>query len=446
MATRDRSSVLEPSIAVARAVKYSYGQAIIGTVYGAVCGGMFITGYALKLGADNVQIGLLTSVPMLCVVVQLLSSALLERGVSRRAMTIVASLLSVLGWLPIILIPLLPADTRTAALIGLVTLITLFGNMAGNARWSWVGDLIPEAYRGTFFGRTTMYGGIVGAVFGLLGGHFLDLVQGQTVSAFAWLFAFGLLMGLVSTGFFVPQPDVPAPAGTAAFWPLVRATFANGPLMLVMLYALCWSLQAIAAPFYATYMLRDLHMSFLGLGAVSTVATLTMLLSSPFWGRMVDRYGCRPVLVACTGAMAPLPLVWIGLTTAHAVYLVLPAVHLLVGFASAGIIVALNTLIYKVIPPAGRAVQAAVYSILVTLAAAPMPALGGHLPDWLHRVFGVPPDLRYTFYAQIVAVTAAALVARRLYEPTARATRELLTRLPEHLWRPRTLGREEVTG
>ncbi len=434
--------MLEPSVAVARAVKYSYGQAIIGTVYGAVNGGMFITGYALKLGADNVQIGLLTSVPMLCVVVQLLSSALLERGVSRRTMTIVASLLSVLGWVPVLLLPALCAQpaVRIGALIGLITLITAFGNMAGNARWSWVGDLIPAAYRGTFFGRTTMYGGIVGAVFGLLGGRFLDVVQARSVSAFTWLFAFGVAMGLLSTAFFLPQADVPAPPSDGHFRALVRATFANKPLMLVMTYALFWSLQAIAAPFYATYMLRDLHISYFGLGAVSTVATLTMLLSSPFWGRVVDRYGCRPVLVACTGALAPLPLVWIWLTSARAVYCTLPVIHLLVGFASAGIIVALNTLIYKVIPGAGRAVQAAVYSVIVTLAAAPMPALGGHLPDWLHAAFHLPPDLRYTFYAQILAVTAATLVARHIHEPAARATRDLLTRLPGHLFRPRTLA------
>jgi hypothetical protein len=79
-----------------------------------------------------------------------------------------------------------------------------------------------------------------------------------------------------------------------------------------------------------------------------------------------------------------------------------------------------------------------VYSILVTLLAAPMPTLGGHLPDWL-LALGIHADLRITFYAGVPAAFAGALIARHLREPGAHRTVELVRKLPAHLWRRQTL-------
>ena len=185
------------SYAIERAVRLSYAQAMLGAIYAASTGGMFLIGYALRLGAGNVEIGLMSTIPMLCVGVQLLSAAVIERGVSRRALTLGGALLNVAGWALIILIPYCLArassTVQLTALIGIITLVTLFAQVSGNARGSWVGDLIPESYRGTFFGRLTMYGGIIGAVFALVEGRFLDAVKHSGIGAFSWLFAFGML-------------------------------------------------------------------------------------------------------------------------------------------------------------------------------------------------------------------------------------------------------------
>lgn len=422
------------------AMQFSYAQAILSAIYGSTTGGMFVIGYALKLGATNAQIGLLSTVPMFCVVVQLLASRLVEHGISRRRLAIATSTLSVAGWS---LVAMLPAytigascHTRIVALLGVLVIITLFGQVASNARASWVADIIPPRVRGNFFGRMTMYAGIVGAAFAVIGGAFLDHVKHAGLSAFTWVFLFGMACGLLSTLLFVPQVDVPATRtrATERFARMVRATFRNRALMVVMLYAVVWSLQNIAAPFYPTYLLRDLRMSYLGFSLVSVVGTILVLVSSPFWGRVVDRYGCRPVLIACTLAVAPLPLVWTVLNTAHRVYIAIPITNLIGGLATGGISVALTTLIYKVIPDSGRSVQLAVYSIGVLLLAAPMPTIGGHLPDWL-RSMGIGADLRSTFYASIPFALAAALVARHITEPDACGTIELARTVARHLRR-----------
>ncbi len=200
------------------------------------------------------------------------------------------ALLNVSGWVLIILIPYVaahaPAAAKMGALIGVITLVTLFANVSGNARGSWVGDLIPENYRGTFFGRLTMYGGIIGAVFAVIEGLFLDTVKHLGIGAFSWLFGFGMLFGLLNALFFALQADVPTTRhdGSGSFSRFVRETFANTALLLVMLYALLWSMQGIAGPFYATYMLRDLHMPYFGLGLLNVVIIVVMLARRPSGG------------------------------------------------------------------------------------------------------------------------------------------------------------------
>jgi MFS family permease len=430
---------LLPAKAVDRAVRLSCAQAMLGSIYAASTGGMFIIGYALKLGADNLQIGLMNTLPMLCVVMQLVSAGLVEGGVSRRKLTVWAALANVSGWGLIILIPYAlgeqPQWVRMAALIGTITLVTALGNLANNARGSWVGDLIPESQRGHFFGRMTMYGGLIGTAFALIEGVFLDEVNNRGIGAFSVLFGFGMVFGLLNVILFVPQADVPvAPVERGpGLWRMAADTFRNKPLMVLMAFWTLWCLQSMAGPFYPTYMLRDLGMPFLGVGLINAAVMLTMLLSSPFWGRMVNRHGCRPVLVACGAIIGPMPLVWYWMTDALRVYIVIGGINLVVGFAIGGVVVAIQTLIYKVTPQRGRSVQLAVYAIVVTLVAAPMPVLGGQLPDLLGKL-GLPNDLRTTFMATSLFIFAAVLVARFIREPGATRTRDMVRSLPGYFW------------
>ena len=434
--------------AIERAVRLSYAQAMFASVYIASTGGMFIIGYALKLGATDVGLGLMSTIPMLAVVTQLLASAFIERGASRRRMTILSSMLNVSGWTLIILLPYVmagaSADARIGALIAVITLVTIFAHMAGNARGSWVGDLIPEERRGMFFGKMIMYSGIIGAVFAVIEGAFLDHVKRMGIGAFSWLFGFGMVFGLVTAALFIPQSDVEAERHSAGgnLPRLIRETLRNRALVVVMAYAFLWGLQAIAAPFFAAYVLRDLKVPFLGLGVVNSMITIALLASSPFWGRIIDRYGCRPVLMACTGCIAPVPLMWIWVTSPQAFYWVVGPVNLLVGFAIGGVSVALSTLIYKVTPSAGRSAQLAVYATVVVVLAAPMPMIGGHLPAWLASL-GIHADLRCTFYACGLFAAVAAFVSRYIKEPGSRDTSELISNLPGHIRRPGTLKKED---
>ena len=423
---------------IEKAIKISYAQSILSTVYLTLVNGMFLVGFALKLGADNAQIGMMVTLPMFCVLMQMVSSALVERGVSRRMLATWSAAVCALCWSLVVAIPYVFKNETVACkvwiLIGLIILINLFLHISNNSRSSWLADLIPARRLGEFFGRTTMYANVVSTIFAVAGGSFLDHAKHGSIDAFVWIFLTASFIGLINALLNLPQADVSLNKQEVGrkISDTLKETFANKDLMRVIAYALVWCMQAISAPFGSAYMLRDLHMSYVGVGILTAVTTAAVLLTSPFWGKMVNRYGCRPILIFTSIVLGIIPLMWIWITTAHRAYCIMGFANFIGGFALSGNTVALSTIIYNVTPKAGRSGQLALYSILVTLFAAPLPAIGGHLPDWLHSL-GLNADLRCTFWASQLFIIISIFLARRIRENKSHHTKELVSNLPKHL-------------
>jgi MFS family permease len=407
---------------------------MLNAIFGASTGGMFLIGFALQLGANDVILGLMSTIPQFFVVFQFLAAFFVERGYSRKRMTVIFAFLTPLGWVLIAAIPLAGTALGThfplVALIAVIALVTLCWQFSGNARSSWIGDLIPPGRRGRFFGNCALFAGLVGAVFAVGEGRFLDAVKAHGLFAFAALFFFGVIFGLASAFLNLPQPDCPLPetAARTAYRDHLRDVFRNRPLLALCAVHTIVALSGVAGPFVTAYCLRDVGLSFFGFGLVNAIATVFSLACAPLWGRVVDRVGCRPVIVLALLVMAPCGLVWpfIPPGAAGRAYCLLPWTFSLSASVGAGLNVALSTLIYKLSRPEGRSVQFAAYSSFVAIVAAPMPLLGGWLVTSVRQA-GLPADLRLTFYLWVALIFVAALAANRLLrEPRSVGTRELV--------------------
>ena len=431
---RSASPIPPPSAKqVERAIRLTYAQMMLGAVFAASTGGMFLIGFAMRLGADNVLLGLLATVPQFFVVFQFLAAFLVERQWSRKRLTVVFALMTPVCWFLIAAIPffepVLGLPARFAVLIGVIILVTVAGQFAGNARGSWLGELIPAARRGRFFGYCSMFAGIVGAAFAVAEGGFLDLVESRGLFAFTALFLFGSLFGLMAAALNLPQPDCPLPGAGAPrpFARLLRETLGNRALVTLAIVHAVLALGNVAAPFNAAYLLRDVGLSFFGLGLLNSVFVAAMLLTSPLWGRLVDRFGCRPVLTLGLSVMAPCGLVWLAIPpkAATMAYWLLPWTNFLCGAGAAAMNVAITTMMYKVSRPEGRSVQFATYIVFISVVSAPMPLVGGWLVTTLEHA-GYAVDLRLTFYLWVAFVLTAAVLSRLLREADSLRTRTLV--------------------
>ena len=92
---------------VDRAIRCTYIQQMLAAVFGASTGGMFLVGFAIELGANDVLLGLMASLPQYTIVAQFLAAYWVERGVSRKRLTVGFGLVQACSWLLIALIPFL---------------------------------------------------------------------------------------------------------------------------------------------------------------------------------------------------------------------------------------------------------------------------------------------------------------------------------------------------
>ncbi len=418
---------------VRRAIRLTYAQMMLNSIFGASTGGMFLVGFAMALGADNVLLGVMGTVPQFFVVFQFVGAYLVESGISRKKLTIVFAFVAPLAWFLVAAIPLfasvLSRGAQFAILVGVIALVTIANQFAGSARGSWIGELIPERIRGKFFGYSMMFAGIIGAAFAVAEGRFLEVIKSHGLFAFTGLFFFGSLFGIVSAALNIPQPDCPLPGAESKtpYLQLIRRTFKNRPFVTLALVHAAIALGGIAGPFNAAYCLRDVGLGYFGLGVLNTISTLALVASSPLWGKVTARHGCRPVLITGLALLTPLSLVWLGIPPGAAAraYRLLPWTNVLGGIGSAAVSVSISTMVYKTSFPEGRSVQFALYSTFVTLVGAPMPIVGGWLVSALDGA-GWTVDLRLTFYLWSLFIFVAFLLAQRLTEEGAISTRVLV--------------------
>jgi len=245
--------------------------------------------------------------------------------------------------------------------------------------------------------------------------------------AFTCLFFFGTLFGLASAALNAPQPDCTVARSDTTFGVALREAWRNRPLRRLLTCHLAQALGNICLPFVTAYCLRDVGMSYFGLGCTNAVFIVSFLAVSPFVGKLIDRWGGRPILIAALTLQAPTGLIWMFIPPGRAdlAYRLLPWSNIWSGAMSAAITVAISTMMYKMTTSRGRPVQLALYNIGVVLASAPMPLIGGWLVTTL-KAHGWMVDVRLTFYLWIVFVVAAAGLACRIQEPGSESTRMIV--------------------
>ena len=158
--------------------------------------GGFMAAYALALGANNLQVGLLAALPPISQVIQLPAILAIERFRVRKAIGLPAWFLAQLMWLPIGAVPFLldtPGAPAVAAVIALLALRGLFTPVWVTASVSWMRDLVPRELLGRYYSRRLALMTIAAAVVGLGGSFFVRWWQNWAPPEDA-IFAYSFLL------------------------------------------------------------------------------------------------------------------------------------------------------------------------------------------------------------------------------------------------------------
>ena len=418
-----------------RSRRISVVEGAFATVHVTITTGSLVTAYALWAGANDFHLGLIAALTAISAAGSVLGAHWLGHLGRRKPLTVVTSAGGRALWGVLCILPFLPCSsgTRLAVFLTVVFLGNAFLNAGSTAWLSWMTDLVPLERRGRFFGRRNALLGIVTMVTAWTSGKVFDSMVGAGRQSEGLAITFGaavacaIIAGLILTRQWEPPLTGEPPRSLLG---TLRRPLAERDFRRLLGFLIAWAaVTGVAGPFYGAHMIRNLRMPFSVIAIYSVIAGIVSLLTQPWWGRVIDRVGNRPVLICNLAGLCFLPAIWLFATPERWFPIWIDAV--ITGIFWPGMALATFNLLLATVPVEGRAACLGAHSLSVGLGAFLAGLLGGWIAEMLSgfhgRVFGIAlVNFHLLFLLSSVGRLALLPFAFGLREERARSVTALL--------------------
>ncbi len=373
-----------------------YWHAVLWAVATGLTSSTLVIYLVFGLNAPRMALGvaLIKAAPNLAGLLRLGTPALIRWFGDRKRFSTGSYFLSglVLLLLPVAAAPgLLPSAWKSLwAVVVLWCLYHLLEYLGSVALWSWLGDLVPVRTRGRFLGRRErwMVAGQAAAMLaaGAFNYGWRQIHPDAPWAGYAIPAAAGACSLMASVVFLIRVPHPRAGSATAAAaigFSRLLAPFADRRFRR-LLYFGCWFsfFNGVTQSPQEMYPVQILGITLFTSLALRTGTRVGQFAVSPWLGRLADRFGNRPVMIASWPIAASglffyllaTPQQWMWLVGAWAAWI-----------AYAGLNVCLPNLMLKLSPGADRTAYVAAYYTASGLCVAASTILGGAAFDFLRR-------------------------------------------------------------
>ncbi|MBU2576573.1 MAG: MFS transporter [Nanoarchaeota archaeon] len=353
---------------IEKSLKLSIQEGSLASVSGGL-GLSYFAPFALAMNATSSQVGILHAIISLVPSVIQLHVAKLLKKYSRKKVLLTSVGIKLLLWVPILLTGLLfylGVPYMVWVFIGLVGIDYAIGAIAHPAWFSLMGSLVPEEKRGKYFAKRNRIAGFFGLVTMIVGAIILDFsksigfargdILGYTLLGFGILFVLAALIRMWSWTLLARHYEpklVVRKKDSFSFWEFLKRA-PSTPFGRFTLFRGFFSIAiAIAGPFWAVYMLRDLGFSYIWFIAITVSGTAFQLMFFPLMGKASDKFGNIKIMGICSGLMFLIPFLWLASSLISSnigvqIYLLfVPAI--VSGFAWSGYNLATNNYVYDAV-------------------------------------------------------------------------------------------------
>lgn len=234
------------------------------TITGVIGGSVFLTGFALLLGANSFQLGLIGALPFIGQLFLFVGAYLEERIGQRRPLVLYGALAGRLVWAVLLALPFLSflGSAQLALFFAGLACTYALNGIAGNAWMSWMSDLVPPHQRGRYFGLRNTVAALTAMAATLLAGQALDAlrVRGHEAPGYALVFGVAVLAAVGAAALIARQAEPPlARRERVSLIELFGALLRERPFRSFMLVSAGWAVvTGVAAPFFSAYGLATL--------------------------------------------------------------------------------------------------------------------------------------------------------------------------------------------
>lgn len=386
------------------------------------CGETYVPPFAIALGATNIQVGLLTSLPnLLAALVQLKTPGAVGLPGSRKKLINTFVFVQALTWIPILAIPFVAwLHPKVVCLIIFYAVYVSSGAFTLPAWGSMLSDSVAEERRGKYFGLRGKLVGAFAVVSGFAAGLLLYFFSAALYVGYALIFALAAVARLLSNLLLSKLHEPPIEMATEhrfSFMDFLRRMPESNFAQYVLCIGLFHLSAFMAGPYFAVLMLRDFGFSYLTYTVLNTAAVVSSLLGLTYWGRHADEFGNARLIKLASRLIVFLPLMW--LVSHNVVYLF--CVQLIAGYLWGGFNLCCANFIYDAAMPQKRVYCISYYNVVVGIGVFIGTLIGGYLSTHL------PPLLGYQIFPVLVLSSLGRMVVSAWLLPRVREVRPVKT-------------------
>jgi MFS family permease len=400
---------------------------------------------ARYIGASETEIGLLNSLMPLLVVLQVVGTTLIDRFGYRRTM--------IAGWglrsfalLIIVPLPFLVGRVSTDVLVGLMLLamfiFTMIRGLASAAWFPWLSVLLPTGQRGNYFGLEQQMMNVSAFAALMLSGWFLGSNPEPWQYSALFLGAWGAGMGSALVLWSTPETGAGLLARKQRARPrdllkTARNIWAYKPFRKTTMFVCAYTFAMMAQPvFLVLYVREELALSEGLILKFQAAATLGVLVSAVFWGRLSDRIGSRPLLRLCDIGIFATVFFWLLSAlgffrpTVPSIFLV----YFIGGVFTAAHAVSQSRLLLGCSPPGTVTIALALFQVGASVCGGAAPVLFGFVLEHLRGVYpvvegSVSTPFTVLFGSFLLLGIFSQFLLSRVPEPRRVPTRHVLLRV-----------------
>jgi HEAT repeat protein/MFS family permease len=396
-----------PEVRLRRALRLNIVCGSMAFVWLALMQNGYLTGFLVDIGATTWQIGLIASIAMAAVAVQIPAAFLIERLGRRKAFWGLTALAHRAIWWVVVAVALMGGGAGTwkpwvvVAVAGLSSLVV---NAAVPVWFSWMTDLVPEERRAKFFGRRHAICMTVYLIHVALSGIFMDRMPdaGTTgnFTGYAVIFAYGAFFGCLDIilHLWIPEPPMTRVDRKGSLWREFGGMVRDRQFMLFAAISALYMLGAqISAPFWIPFFRKEWEMNWtFMIGVMGMLTALSAIPGSRIWGYVSSKYGYKPVIILTLLGPMLYWLDWLVISDARIpvelpsgrvlvlrnYHIVLTINALLGGFFWTGFNLAMQNLAMATCPQKARSIYLAARNTIQGVAAAAGPLVGSRIITW----------------------------------------------------------------
>ncbi|MBI2631571.1 MFS transporter [Candidatus Pacearchaeota archaeon] len=372
-------------------------------------GSTYIVPFVKELNGGAIHVGILSAVSgLIAPIAQFFGNNLMEKY-SRKRIVSRFTLIQGLLWIPIAILGFLfwkniALSYLIPALIILYVLLAATGGIVFPALFSWMGDLIQEKSKGSYFGKRNRIISIVSLIALVFAAISLSILKNiiLPIILLSLFFIIAFISKYISYKLIKKQyePKFRLKGGYYfSLWAFINRFDNYGKFTIY--HAFFNFAIMIASPFFAIYMLEELNLNYIIYTIVTMSSSVFYLLFTPLVGKFSDRYGNKKLLHLSTFLFSINPLLWIFIKSPIILILV---PQLLVGLANAALVIGVTNFTYDSVSAKHRGLCVAYFNILTGIGIFIGSLLGGFLIKYV----------QLSSYSPYLLVFALAFIMRSL--------------------------------